>query len=140
MSKFPSHGNVSAKIEDNLFIVDVLGPINIELVQKYERQAVELAKAFDADPWGLLLLARGVPLAPPDVEKRLIYGLSGCNALGLVAVSYVLLDDEFRNIGQSFWSNVFGQAKLATCQLADSRTQAMQWLTQCVEQAEDTLV
>ena len=71
IDKFSAHGEVHAhfQAEQNILHIDLVGPFNLEFMQKYERVVGAQRKNIDTPCWGSLVNVHGLALAPMEATN-----------------------------------------------------------------------
>ena len=133
IDKFSAHGEVHAhfQAEQNILHIDLVGPFNLEFMQKYERVVGAQRKNIDTPCWGSLVNVHGLALAPMEATNAGQEIVSKAVALGLIATAVVLHEPEGVAMQKKFWSRVYESSTLAF-EYFDDTAQATLWLSEKV--------
>lgn len=112
--KFAAHGNVQAKFsqQNNILYINLIGPFNVEFVEKYEAVVGAERAKIDVPCWGSLVNVHGLALAPLAATNDGQSIVSKAVAKGLVATAVVLHEKEGLEMQKTFWSRIYASSDL----------------------------
>lgn len=126
-SRFPAHGKMRLSIEGQLLVVEGTGPANIEMVQEYQRQVMELRKQLMHAPWVSLALLGGTPLVSPEAKDKFVQIIKQAKKMHLRATAVVFIEMESVEIVRQFWQDIYMQGGV-NYQVFETEAEARVWL------------
>lgn len=128
--EFSAHGEVHAhfKSEKNILFIDLVGPFNLEFMQKYETEVGAERAKIAAPCWGSLVNVHGLALAPMEATQSGQAIVSKAVTKGLAATAIVLQEPEGITMQKKFWSRVYASSTLPF-EYFDNSQEAIEWLT-----------
>jgi len=130
-SKFGAHGEVHAHFnpELNILFIDLVGPFNLEFMQKYELEVGAERMKITAPCWGSLVNVHGLALAPMEATNTGQAIVSKAVSSGLAATAIVLHEPEGITMQKKFWSRVYESSTLPF-DYFDNTQDATEWLSE----------
>lgn len=126
-SSYPAHGSARLTIDGRLLIVHGTGPGNLEMMQQYQKQAPAFREQLSGSAWVSLMILDGIPVGTAEANVILSEVVKQSKAAGLRAAALVFVGDEFNDIINSFWRNIYENEGI-TFGSFSTENQARDWL------------
>ncbi len=128
--KFLAHGEVHARFSEKqgILFIDLVGPFNLEFMQKYEDVVGSEREKIDIPCWGSLVNVHGLALAPMEATNSGKAIVTKAVSVGLIATAIVLHEPEGKAMQEVFWSRVYASTSLPY-QYFDNTEEAAEWLS-----------
>ena len=127
--------NYSITSQSNILQVEVFGPFNGQVTEKYIEDMYGACEQFSGEPWGLLISFYGNSVFSPEAEQALIKVNKYRVKQGLIANASVLIDSSTADIQQLQLRRIY-QACNITFYVFSDINNAKSWLEQFLQQAE----
>lgn len=130
-TKFSAHGEVHAQysVQQRILFIDLVGPFNVEFIQKYEAVVGRVRKNITSPYWGSMVNVHGLALAPMEASNSGQAIIHNAVDAGLVATAIVFHETEGMEMQKKFWSRVYTSTSLPF-EYFSSREGAIEWLTE----------
>ncbi len=128
--KFKAHGEVRAQFLEakGILFIDLVGPFNLEFMQKYEGVVGLEREKIDQPCWGSLVNVHGLALAPMEATISGQAIVAKATSTGLIATAIVLHESEGKALQKIFWSRVYASSQLPY-KYFDATEEAEAWLS-----------
>lgn len=120
---FNSHGTLIINREDNIVILDGVGPWNEESVLSAREFFSKLHQEMRNDVWGLIAILRGESVHTPEASEQLIESIKKDKRNGRFCSALVLSDAEFPQMAKIHITNIY-KAAGETYEIFDSLIEA----------------
>jgi hypothetical protein len=124
---FIEHGFFTVNVEDNILIVDAIGPFNEELILKYEKALESCIQTLELSSWNQIITLHKLSLFTPDAELALTQTLINRKSRGLVSCAVVMVDIEGESLVKRQMSRCYDNASVKH-QFFTSLEDAKVWL------------
>ncbi|UUO24320.1 hypothetical protein FGD67_14645 [Colwellia sp. M166] len=128
--------NYSITSQSNILQVEVFGPFNGHVTEKYIDDMYGACEQFSGQPWGLLISFYGNSVFSPEAEEALIKVNKYRVKHGLIANASVLIDSNTADIQQLQLRRIY-QACNITFYVFSDISNAQSWLEQFLQQTPD---
>jgi hypothetical protein len=134
--KFPGHGQFTATVNDQILIVDAVGPANKETMDAYASHASRTIEKFNNTPWGQVLRLTGTPMAIPEAKEVMLDVAKYAVSKKMVCTALVFHEVEFIHIAIQFWEDIFNTVG-AKCKVFSNSDDAFIWVDKYVRQSHE---
>jgi hypothetical protein len=124
--------SIASKSKSNILQVEVYGPFNDKITEKYIDDIYGACDQFLDEPWGLLIAFHGNSVFSPEAEETLIKINKYRVKKGLVANASVLIDSSTADIQQLQLRRIY-QACNITFYIFSDINNAKSWLEQYLQ-------
>ncbi|TCI05126.1 hypothetical protein EZV61_03965 [Corallincola luteus] len=133
--QFPSHGKLQLSISEGLLIIEGEGPANMEMIMEYQARVQSYRELLRDNPWGSLVLLKGIPLLPIEAKNAMITTIRHATTLNLVATAVVIADPHYATTVESFWTSIYENTELPYAFFTNI-DEAKQWLHHMISQSQ----
>lgn len=126
--------NYSIAAKANILQVEVFGPFNGQVTEKYIEDMYGACEQFSGQPWGLLISFHGNSVFSPEAEAALIKVNKYRVKHGLIANASVLIDSNTADIQQLQLRRIYQTCNVNFYVFSDI-SNARSWLEQFLAQA-----
>jgi len=119
-----AHGKCDIIVEDNILVVEVEGPWNIEFIQNMHASLLSASKQIDINNYGILLLLCGDAVA---VQEAIDYHIEFIQHISAKAVAINLAHSNVPSITKHMCEKIYQTVSFPTQYFTDTLS-AQKWL------------
>lgn len=105
-----AHGTLTFKFEDNILLIEGVGPWNKEALSLSLKDSQLLARNGNVERWGVIAIMHGDPIHTLDAEKLLIDIVIKDKCNGRVASALMLDDSNHPELGRAHIAKIYKSA------------------------------
>jgi len=123
-SQFIPHGKCNIAVEDNLLIVEIEGPWNIEFIQNMHASLLKASQHVDINNYGILLILHGETLA---VQEAIDYHVEFIQQVNTKALAINLAHSNIPSMTKQMCEKIYRTVNFPSQYFTDTPS-AKEWL------------